>query len=135
HRVECADHQLSFDGFVGDLCNITHGILHLSAVAAVTGSSQMHHTSHQRCNQQEYHAQAPVHPEKHRQQSHYGQAFTQHHGNGVGRCAFNLCNIVGDFGNQTTNAVLVVITHRHLQQLIKNLLTHLDRKSTRLNSS
>src|SRR5690606_22475134 len=83
----------------------------------------MHHKRNSWCNQQENHTEAPVHPEKHGKNADNSQTFAQHHGNGVGGCAFDLRHIISHFGNQTTNAVLVVVTYRHTQQLIQNLLT------------
>ena len=123
--VEGTNDPVTLDRLVGDLGNLTHGVLHLGAVTAEAPGCAADDPADDGCDHQEGQGQLPVDDEELREIEDHRQAFTENDRDGFTGGAGDLLHIVGDFGYQATGGVAIEIHGRQTCQLLVQFIPQL----------
>ena len=117
--TEATDHAVPLDGFRGNVGDVAHGYLDLLALLAEFLAGDADHNRDHRQDGDHHQGQVPVHPKQVGKQEHHGQAFADHHLDGVGSGAGDHGHIEGNARNQVPGVVVVEVAVGQHQQLVE----------------
>ncbi len=101
--------------------DIAHCHLNFLALLAEFLARGADHDGNQRQDREHDQRQLPVHHQQIDEQEHHGQAFADHHLDGIGRSAGHHCDVEGDARDQMTGIGRVEVTIGQHQQLVEQL--------------
>ena len=116
-------HRLvALDGFTEKLGDIAHGALNAAADVPETLAGEVHHQTHQGRGDQQNQRQFPVLIQQEGEQADHGEAFAQHHDQGVGAGAGDLLGVEDDLRHDPPGGVVVVFRLRQTQHMAEHVV-------------
>ncbi|MNF48401.1 hypothetical protein D3C84_296380 [compost metagenome] len=119
--TEAAHYAIALNGLGRHMSHVAHGHLDFLALLAKFFAGITHHECNQRQDCQHHKGQLPVHPQQIGKQEDHGQAFADHHLDGIRSGAGHHRHVERDARDQMSGVVRVEIAVGQHQQFVEQL--------------